>query len=365
MKSPFGSVYEERKVLITGHTGFKGSWLALWLAEMGAEVLGYALEPPTFPNHFDLLELPMTSVIGDIRDLRKLSETFQLQRPEIVFHLAAQPLVRYSYKEPRETFETNIMGTVNVFEVSRATSSVKAIVNVTSDKCYENREWVWGYRENDPMGGHDPYSASKGCAELVTSAYRNSFFHPDQYGKIHNMLIASARAGNVIGGGDWGEDRLIPDIMRSVTRGEKAVIRNATAVRPWQHVLEPLGGYLQLGQKLLEGETSFAGAWNLGPDNEGTMTVQEVVELTKRCWEVIDHEIGQHTDNLREAKLLKLDCSKAHTHLRWKRVWNTQTTFELTIEWYRQYYEKKSIVSLSHLAKYLEDARNNQVEWAL
>ncbi len=362
----FNNIYHGKKVLVTGHTGFKGSWLALWLVEMGAVVVGYALKPPTSPSHFELLNLPITSVIGDIRDLVKLSETFQRHEPEIVFHMAAQPLVRHSYWDPKETFETNVMGTVNVFEACRAASSVKAVVNITSDKCYENREWVWGYRENDPMGGYDPYSASKGCAELVTSAYRNSFFYSDQFGKSHNILMASVRAGNVIGGGDWAEDRLIPDIVRAVSRGERVSIRNPQATRPWQHVLEPLSGYLCLGQKLLEGESAFAEAWNFGPTDDCNITVREVVDQIKRFWDVIDYDFTADTSSHpHEANLLKLDCSKAYSRLQWRCVWDNQAAFERTVLWYRQFYEKQAITSSKDLARYVQEARGKQIQWAV
>jgi len=282
----FNNIYKNKKVLITGHTGFKGSWLALWLKELGAEVIGYALKPPTTPSHYELLtqqptdNLNIISIEGDIRNYIKLNEIFQSYKPEIVFHLAAQPLVRYSYINPVETFETNVMGTINVFEACRNCESVRAIVNITSDKCYENKEWVWGYRESDPMGGYDPYSASKGCAELVTSAYRNSFFTPSYplTDSPPRVLLASARAGNVIGGGDWADDRLIPDIMRATAKNESVIIRNPKATRPWQHVLEPLSGYLLLGQKLLEGRKEFAGGWNFGPDDESNITVENLIE---------------------------------------------------------------------------------------
>ena len=287
----FNGIYNNKTVLVTGHTGFKGSWLCFWLIQMGAKVIGYSLEPPTSPNHFELLNLDMVSVIGDIRDSDKLNAVFAQYQPEIVFHLAAQPLVRLSYKEPVETFETNVIGTLKVFEACRNTKSVRAIVNITSDKCYENKEWVWGYRENDPMGGYDPYSASKGCAELVTSSYRNSFFNVNEYGKSHNVLLASCRAGNVIGGGDWAKDRLMTDIMVAVSEGKKVVIRNPRATMPWQHVLEPLSGYLMLGQKLFEGKKEFAQAWNFGPGERGSITVKEVVENIKRYWDKIDYEI--------------------------------------------------------------------------
>ena len=365
MKNLFGGIYNKRKVLITGHTGFKGSWLALWLSEMGADVVGYSLDPQTIPSHFVLLDIPMTSVIGDIRDLNHLSETFQRYEPEIVFHMAAQPLVRLSYKEPKETIEINVMGVVNVFEACRNTPSVKAVINITSDKCYENKEWVWGYRENDAMGGFDPYSASKGCSELVTSAYRNSFFHPEQYGQRHQVLVASVRAGNVVGGGDWAEDRLIPDIIKAVNSKKKVIIRNPHATRPWQHVLEPLSGYLHLGQKLLQGKKEFADAWNFGPKDEEAVTVGEIVEQFKSSWVDMDYEIQQDGNNPHEASLLKLDCSKAHTVLHWRSVWDSPITIERTVNWYREYYENKGVISLSDINSYVADAQKKKVEWAL
>ncbi len=338
--------------MVTGHTGFKGSWLSLWLKELGAEVVGYALEPNTDPSHFELLNLDMYSAIGDIRDKEKLEKTFMNFKPEIVFHLAAQPLVRRSYREPHETFETNVMGLINVFEACRKTESVRAIINVTSDKCYENKEWVWGYRENDSMGGYDPYSASKGCAELVTSSYRNSFFNLETYGKTHNILLASARAGNVIGGGDWSEDRLVPDIVMAASKKEKVIIRNPNATRPWQHVLEPLNGYLLLGQKLLEGKKEFAEGWNFGPNDEGNIKVIDVLESMKKHWDKIEYEVHQDTNQPHEANLLKLDCSKAHAKLGWKPKWNAEIAFEKTVEWYREFYTQKSLPTRKQIEEF-------------
>lgn len=358
----FDDIYHNRNVLITGHTGFKGSWLSLWLVKLGAKVVGYALEPPTKPSHFELLNLDMVSITGDIRDRDKLNTTFKEYKPEIVFHLAAQPLVRYSYINPVETFETNVMGTINVFEVCKNTETVRAIVNVTSDKCYENREWVWGYRENDPMGGYDPYSASKGCAELTTSSYRRSFFNPDGYGKKHNILLASARSGNVIGGGDWGEDRLIPDIVRAISKNETLYIRNPKATRPWQHVLEPLCGYLMLGQKLLEGRKEFADAWNFGPNEEGHINVETVVKSIKERWDRFEYEIDTESDNPREANLLKLDCSKANTLLRWKPIWDFEKAIDVTVRWYREYYENRKINSLKDLEEYINHAKMKNID---
>ncbi|MFC1566312.1 CDP-glucose 4,6-dehydratase [bacterium] len=352
-KKLFNGEYKGKNVLVTGHTGFKGSWLCLWLTQMGANVTGYSKDFPGEPNHFKLLDLDMNSVIADIRDKDKLFEIFNQTKPEIVFHMAAQPLVRYSYKNPIETYETNVMGTLNVFEACRNIDSVKAIVNITSDKCYENKEWVWGYRENDPMGGYDPYSSSKGCAELITTSYRNSFFNVKDYGQNHNVLLASGRAGNVIGGGDWAEDRLIPDIMRAIAKGEKVIIRNPNATRPWQHVLEPLSGYLLVGQKLLEGKTEFAQAWNFGPGDEANLRVVDVLTMMKKEWDMIEFEIQSNENQPHEAGLLKLDCSKAHFILKWKNVWDNEMTFKKTVEWYEQYYVSKHLTSILNLSNYI------------
>ncbi len=361
----FNDAYQGKKVLITGHTGFKGSWLALWLAKMGAEVIGYSLPALSQPNHLDLLNLDIISVIGDIRDQAKLEETFATHQPDIVFHLAAQPLVRLSYKKPFETFETNVMGTIRVFEACRRTASVKAIVNITSDKCYDNREWIWGYRENDPMGGYDPYSASKGCAELVTTSFRNSFFNLDEYGRTHHVLLASCRAGNVIGGGDWADDRLIPDIMRAVADNQKVAIRNPYATRPWQHVLEPLSGYLLLGRRLIEGKKEFAEGWNFGPGDEGSVTVEEAVKHLKKSWDRINYQISIPERPLHEANLLKLDCSKAHIKLQWNNVWNAEQTFAKTASWYQNFYDNGRLVSGRDLTDYLNDATQKNVSWAV
>ena len=363
MNSLFNGIYNNKTVLLTGHTGFKGSWMAYWLTQMGAKVIGYSLDAPTNPAHIDLLDIDMVSVIGDIRDQGKLDATFEKYQPEIVFHLAAQPLVRLSYSEPVDTFETNVMGTIKVFEACRKTSSVKAIVNITSDKAYENKEWIWGYRENDPMGGYDPYSASKGCAELVVNSYRNSYFNLDDYGSKHNQLLASCRAGNVIGGGDWAQDRLMTDIMLSVSRGEKVHIRSPHATRPWQHVLEPLSGYLAIGQKLLEGKKEFAEGWNFGPENEGSITVQKVVESIKKHWDSIEYLLDEPKEKLHEANLLKLDCSKANILLNWKSVWDSNATFEKTVIWYKEYYQNNTIGTLKNLETYIEDARQKDLEW--
>lgn len=364
MQNLFSGIYKDKTVLVTGHTGFKGSWLVYWLKEMGANVVGYSLEAPTTPNHIELLNLDIVSVIGDIRDLDKLNQTFEEYKPEIVFHLAAQPLVRLSYKNPIETYETNVMGTLKVFEACRKVN-VKAIVNITSDKAYDNKEWIWGYRENDPMGGYDPYSSSKGCADLLANSYRNSYFNTSEYKKNHNTLLASCRAGNVIGGGDWATDRLITDIMLSVSEGKKVSIRNPYATRPWQHVLEPLSGYLHIGQKLLEEKVKFGEAWNFGPSDEGSITVEEVVNNVKKHWDKIDYDINKDINQPHEANLLKLDCSKAHILLKWKDVWESETTFEKTVKWYKSYYENdKTVLTKNDLEAYITDAKKKNIEWA-
>jgi CDP-glucose 4,6-dehydratase len=360
----FNNIYHNRKVLVTGHTGFKGSWLALWLSQMGAKIIGYSLQPPTEPNHFQLLEMGINSIIGDVRDMDQLKQLFREQQPEIVFHLAAQAIVRLSYRNPIETFTSNVVGTINVLEASRSCDTARAIVNVTSDKCYENREWSWAFREIDALGGYDPYSASKGCAELVTSCWRNSFFNPKDYGRTHRTLLASARAGNVIGGGDWAADRLIPDIMRAVHQNEKVKLRNPQATRPWQHVLEPVSGYLLLGQKLLEGQKALAEAWNFGPSKEEDITVGEIVHQVKRVWPKIDYEIDQTPDQPHEAGTLRLDCAKARTKLQWLPVWNGMEAIEKTTLWYKAFYESNKIVSDEHLDCYIRDAKSKHSAWA-
>lgn len=326
--------WKGKRVLLTGHTGFKGSWLSLWLQSMGAQVTGYALASPTSPSLFEAAKVSegMNSVIGDIRDLERLRAVFAEYKPEIVIHMAAQALVRYSYIEPVETYASNVMGTVNLFEAVRNTNSVKAVVNVTSDKCYENREWVWGYRENEAMGGYDPYSSSKGCAELVAAAYRNSYFHPDKY-EEHGVAIASGRAGNVIGGGDWAEDRLIPDIMRAITEGRPVNIRNPHAIRPWQHVLEPLSGYLQLAQKLYEEGVAYAEGWNFGPNDEDARPVQWIVEKLIKAWGEGASWQFDSGDHPHEAHYLKLDCSKAKTRLDWHPKWRLERSITKIVDW--------------------------------
>jgi len=333
--------WQDKKVFLTGHTGFKGGWLSLWLQQLGAEVTGYALQPPTHPSLFEVASVAqgMRSIIGDIRDGAELSRAMREAAPDIVIHMAAQPLVRYSYINPVETYSTNVMGTVHLLEAVRQTPSVRAVVNVTSDKCYENREWVWGYRENEPMGGFDPYSNSKGCAELVTASYRNSFFNADNYGE-HQVALATGRAGNVIGGGDWADDRLIPDILRAISAGRPVVIRNPHSIRPWQHVLEPLSGYLQLAEKLYQGGVAYAEGWNFGPSDEDARPVQWIVErLTQQWGDGASWQLDQG-NHPHEAHYLKLDCSKAKMRLNWQPSWTLAQTLEMIVAWQRAYLAK-------------------------
>jgi CDP-glucose 4,6-dehydratase len=349
--------WENRRVFITGHTGFKGSWLSLWLHSLGADVTGYALKPPTNPSLYELCSVDklVKSNIADVRDGASLSKAMAIARPAIVIHMAAQPLVRDSYKIPVETYAINVMGTVNLFEAVRNSESVKAVINVTTDKCYENREWVWGYRESEPLGGHDPYSSSKACSELVTSAYRGSFFNSSKPSSLQTpVAIASARAGNVIGGGDWATDRLIPDCVRAILKGEKIVVRNPQSIRPWQHVLEPLSGYLLLAQKLYEEGTRYAEAWNFGPDDSDARPVEWLVERLCVKWGgsasyVIDK--GKHPH---EAHYLKLDCSKSRTFLGWQSKWSLEKTIDSIVEWTRAYKENRKLkdISLAQIIEY-------------
>lgn len=348
LKGTFGS----RRVFVTGHTGFKGSWLALWLIQLGAEVTGYALEPPTTPNMFESIGLreKISHIHGDVRDYDHLLAALQSCRPELVFHLAAQPLVRFSYQEPRLTYETNVMGTVNVLEAIRYTPSVRAAVNVTSDKCYENRELAVGYREEDPLGGRDPYSSSKGCSELVTAAYCRSFFAPGSHGTANRVALASVRAGNVIGGGDWGVDRLVPDCVRALSRQEEIVLRYPQAIRPWQHVLDPLGGYLLLAARLWQDGPSYAGAWNLGPDGQVAWTVEKVVQEIISQWGGGSCRVDGHPQP-HEARWLQLDCRKARTHLGWRPQYDVREALSLSIDWYRRFYEQAAPAELYRLTE--------------
>lgn len=346
--------FRGRRVFITGHTGFKGSWLAIWLKTLGADVLGYALEPPSEPNNFAATRLDgrMTDTRGDIRDFPLLSKVLGSFQPEFVFHLAAQPIVRRSYDDPRETYETNVMGTVNLCEAVRATASVRAFVNVTTDKCYENREWLWGYRENDALGGHDPYSSSKACSELVSQSYLRSFF-----ASRSNLGAATARAGNVIGGGDWGADRLLPDCFRALSKGAPIVIRNPHAVRPWQFVLEPLYGYLLLASRLFEEPAEYSGAWNYGPAGEGCIPVRDVADRIIRHWESgrWDDGSGGAAGHKHEMTLLILNSDKARSLLGWRGVLNIDEAIEMTVNWYKTYYQVQGEDMYALCVKQIED----------
>ena len=344
-----------KRVLVTGHSGFKGSWLSLWLQSLGAETIGYSLPPPTQPSLFEVARVAegMDSITGDIRDLEHLCSIVAKYRPQVVIHMAAQALVRSSYSDPVETYSTNVMGTVNLLEAVRRAGGVKAVVSVSSDKCYENKEWLWGYRENEPMGGYDPYSSSKGCAELVTAAYRSSYFNASRYAE-HGVALASARAGNVIGGGDWAEDRLIPDVLRAIGRNEPVVIRNPHAVRPWQHVLEPLSGYLTLAEKLYTEGPAYAEGWNFGPVDEDAKPVQWIVEqLTAQWGEGASWQLDGNPQP-HEAHYLKLDCSKARAKLGWHPRWNLPTTLKSIIHWHKQMLlgDNLKMVSLQQIADY-------------
>ena len=359
----FNDIYRGKTVLLTGHTGFKGSWLAYWLHQLGASVIGYSLPAPTEPSHWERLRLPIIHEPGDINDLTRLQAVFTAHQPDIVIHMAAQALVRYSYQHPAETIETNVLGTAKVLDCVRQTPSVRAVVVVTSDKCYENPEDGSPLTETDPMGGYDPYSMSKGAAELVTSSYRNSFFNPDKYGQTHQTLIASVRAGNVIGGGDWAADRLIPDLIRGSVSRHRVAIRNPEAVRPWQHVLEPLSGYLLVGQRLFMGDMSAAAGWNFGPAPDDVLPVRTVVEQAKSRWDIIDYDEFPSAENPHEARLLRLDCTKAHQKLNWYPVWDTSTAIERTIDWYRIFYERDELCTANDLTAYVQQAQTANLSW--
>jgi CDP-glucose 4,6-dehydratase len=340
--------WKSRRVLVTGHTGFKGSWLTLWLQRLGAIVLGYGLPPPTDRDALFTrasVRDGMSSVLADILDHERLSDHFSTFRPEVVFHLAAQPLVRRSYREPVQTYMVNVLGTVNLLEAARTINAPCVIVNITSDKCYDNREWTWGYRENDPLGGHDPYSSSKGCAELVTAAYRRSFFEGATSARI---ALASARAGNVIGGGDFSEDRLIPDVMAAIHSGAPLLIRSPEATRPWQHVLEPLAGYLLLAEKLWNDPRRYAEGWNFGPGADDFRSVQWIVDTIRRLSRrTIRIEVDRGS-SVHEARSLALDSTKARVLLDWRPRWSVDTALRRTIEWYDSYHDGESARDLVH-----------------
>jgi len=340
--------WAKKRVFITGHTGFKGSWLSLWLQELGAELCGYALSPDSNQSLYNLANITsgMRSVIGDIRNREHLSASIQGFQPDILFHMAAQPLVRYSYDNPIETYSTNVMGTVHVLEAARYCPSIRIVINVTTDKCYENKEWVWAYRENDPLGGYDPYSSSKACAELVASAYRQSF----------SQTIASVRAGNVIGGGDFAKDRLVPDIIRALMQNKNVLIRNPDAIRPWQHVLEPLRGYLLLAEKLWE-NSQFADGWNFGPYERDIQPVSIITDKICKLWGSGATWVKENQQQVHEAQNLKLDISKAESRLGWSPYLNLETTLEYLVNWYKAFIENQNMrnVTLLQIKNYVRE----------
>jgi CDP-glucose 4,6-dehydratase len=354
--------WEGKKVFVTGHTGFKGSWLSLWLQLNGATVTGYALPPMAGPNLFELARVAetMTSIVGDVRDLDALSTALHETKPEIVIHMAAQALVRPSYADPVTTYATNVMGTVHLLEAVRRVKNIRAVLIVTSDKCYENKEWLWGYRENEPMGGFDPYSSSKGCAELVTSAFRSSIFPLSEY-QQHGVALASVRAGNVIGGGDWAEDRLIPDIIRAFLKSQVAVLRKPAAIRPWQHVLDPLHGYLLLAEKLYNRDTSYAEAWNFGPENANAVPVSWIAQEMVRLWGKDAGFVVDGEDQVHEANLLRLDSSKARQRLGWQCRIGLPDCLLRIVEWYKAYEEGSDMRELTTRQIQSYDVKANQV----
>lgn len=355
----FSDVYRGRRVLVTGHTGFKGSWLSMWLLELGAEVSGIALNPETDqPSHWQLLRPSLANDNRvDIRDIDKLKKVISDIKPEVVFHLAAQPLVRRSYIDPVTTWSTNLMGTANLFEACRVISNLKAMILITTDKCYENQEWAWGYRESDRLGGHDPYSASKAAMEILISSYRNAFFEAETA-----PLIASARAGNVIGGGDWSSDRLIPDLVRAIVSDRVLEVRSPGATRPWQHVLESISGYLLLGQSLLQGRRRHAKPWNFGPAQDGNCSVAEVLNKLASQWPAVRWKLSQAVQP-HEANLLYLDSTMARTELGWKPVWSLDQALAFTADWYRIWKDEGLIVSRHQLMSYINNANDLGVPW--
>lgn len=370
MTHPFAEYYRGKTVLVTGHTGFKGSWLTIWLTHLGAHVVGYALEPPSDPCNFKACAVAtrITHIHGDLRDYGLLKQTFQQYRPDIVFHLAAQSLVRLSFYEPQRTFEVNVMGTVNVLDCARQTGSVQAVVAVTSDKCYRNVGWEWGYRETDELGGYDAYSASKACAELAIAVYQDQRFQGSA-GLEYDIPIASARAGNVIGGGDWARDRIVPDTIRALTLGTDIVVRNPDATRPWQHVLEPLSGYLWLGSLIAQGQRQYRCAWNFGPGDGRVATVAEVVKTILEKWPTPATKlIVNRDDSQAEALLLRLDCSKANQRLLWRATWTIDQALDAVVSWYERFYRSGGkdmyAYSVQQIEEYTDTARKQKIQWA-
>lgn len=353
------NLWKGRKVLLTGHTGFKGSWLSTWLTQLGADVIGVGLDPYNETNHWDLLKLDMHDQRVDLRDANRIQDIVKEYKPDTVFHLASQALVHKSYRDPLETWSTNVMGAANLLEACRHSEAVQSIVMVTSDKCYENLEWDWGYRETDQLGGIDPYSASKAAVELLSNSYRRSYFEQN------GVLMATARAGNVIGGGDWSEDRLIPDVVRATTSGDIIKIRSPKATRPWQHVLECVGGYISLAEKLIEKKEGYADAWNFGPDDATNQTVSIMLSTMQQYWPDIRWEItGTKEEQMHECTLLHLDSSKSRKKLNWAPVWTLNETLDATASWYRNYYENNAVTTFEQIEKYQKTAFKKGLSWA-
>ncbi|MCJ7543638.1 MAG: CDP-glucose 4,6-dehydratase [Phycisphaerae bacterium] len=375
MQQPFGGMYQGKTIFVTGHTGFKGAWLTLWLKSLGGKVVGFSLDPPTQPNLYEAAHVAegIEDLRGDVRDFAALSAAVERCQPEFVFHLAAQAIVRQSYADPLETYGTNLMGTVHVLEAVQRLPDRCFVVNITSDKCYDNREWAYAYRENDAMGGQSPYNSSKGCAELAAWAYRQSFFPPERFAE-HGKALVSARAGNVIGGGDWAVDRLVPDCMRSIAKRQPVPIRNPDSVRPWQHVLEPLSGYLWLGARLCQDPAAIDYGWNFGPRAWESLSVREVVErlltaMGQGKWQDISSVQGGAGDFRHEDRALRLDCTKAATRLGWQPLWTIDEMLAATVEWYRGFYNKSDFDArgccLDQIRRYVDLARESHVAWAL
>lgn len=365
MNHNFEKHFKNKKVFITGHTGFKGAWLTLWLHHLGAKVIGYSLESPTEPALFEILNLAdkIEHIEADVRNYDELKKAITNHEPHYIFHMAAQSLVRPSYEYPITTYATNVMGTVHLLEAIKGVESVKVVVNVTSDKCYENKEWVHSYRESDPMGGYDPYSSSKGCAELITTAFRNSFYNTSQYGKLHHVSLATARAGNVIGGGDWALDRLIPDCIKALITDKKIILRNPKAIRPWQYVLECLSGYLQLASYMDQNGKGYNDGWNFGPQDDYLITVEEIAKEIIHHWGEGEIEIKPDIQ-YHEAGLLKLDISKARFFLNWRPIYTCREAAKRTALWYQQYYQKKDILaySINEIEDYMERSLQQKAE---
>lgn len=337
-------IYKNKKVFITGHSGFKGSWLSLWLTSLGAEVTGYSLQPEKL-SHFNLLNLPIKNYYHDINDEKSLQAAINETKPDIIFHLAAQALVRDSYIDPISTYNTNVLGSMKVYWAALQ-AGVQSLVSITTDKVYENHEWTWGYREIDQLGGHDPYSSSKACVELMTDSFRKSYLGD------YKMFLATARAGNVIGGGDWARDRLIPDLVRNAAMGSKTSIRNPNSIRPWQHVLEPLNGYLMLGEKLLQKNKNFCTSFNFGPESQDVASVEQMCVLAKNSWSKIEAQFVAETIVMHEAGILKLDITKSREELLWKPKWNSILATEYTVNWYKDFYQNQKITSLQNLKEF-------------